>query len=206
MLRHSKILKPVLLVLLLISVLFNFYAYHKMTKTEATLNQVSSIVIHNNFIDYDKISSISFSLNQTMAEEKMYLDEASYLQRSFMQVFNSYQELIQLYANLHEWDGDRVIGMYPLLEMLQDYAGFMEYLSKTSAVEGEQSKKYFKLSEQELQSLRMMSETIDQLNHIRERNKSDPLQNSWVKIIIANDKYVFSPEVIEKHKDFMKYK
>lgn len=206
MLRHSKILKPVLLVLLLISVLFNFYAYHKMTKTEATLNQVSSIVVHNNFIDYDKISSISFSLNQTIAEEKMYLDEASYLQRSFMQLFNSYQELIQLYANLHEWDGDRVIGMYPLLEMLQDYAGFIDYLLKTSAVEEEQSREYLNLSEQELQSLRMISETIDQLNQIREKSKTDHLEDSWVNTIIANDKYVFSPEVIEKHKAFMKYR
>ncbi len=38
-----------------------------------------------------------------------------------MQVPNTYQELIRLYANLHEWNGNRVIGVDPLLEMLQDY-------------------------------------------------------------------------------------
>ncbi|AZS17353.1 hypothetical protein [Paenibacillus lutimineralis] len=205
MLRHSKILKTVLLVLLPISLLFNYYFYRELTKTEATLNQISNIVIHNDFIDYDKISSISFSLNQAISEKKMYLDEAAYLQRSLMQVRSAYQELIQLYANLHEWKGNRVIGIYPLLEMLQDYSGFIDYLSKTSAVGEEQSRKYLKLSEEEIQSLRIILETIDQLNQIREKSKLDPIQDSWVKIIIANDDYVFSPEVIEKHKVFMKY-
>ena len=206
MLRHSKILKIVLLVLLPISLLFNYYFYLKLTKTEATLNQVSNIVIHNDFIEYDKIRSISFSLNQVILEKKLYLDEAAYLQRSLMQVSDAYQELIQLYANLHEWNENRVNGIYPLLEMLQDYSGFIDYLSKTSEVEEEQSRKYLKLSEKEIQSIQMISETMDQLNQIREKNKLDSLQDSWVKIIIANDDYVFSPEVIEKHKVFMKYR
>lgn len=197
MLRHSKILKTVLLVLLPISLLLNYYFYRELTKTEAALNQISNIVIHNDFIDYDKIRSISFSLNQDISDKRMYLDEAAYLQRSLMQVRSAYQELIQLYANLHEWKGNRVIGIYPLLEMLQDYSGFIDYLSKTSAVGEEQSRKYLKLSEEEIQSLQIIFETIDQLNQIREKSKLDPIQDSWVKIIIANDDYVFSPEVIE---------
>lgn len=94
----------------------------------------------------------------------MYLDEAAYWQRSLMQVPNRYQELIQLYANFHEWNGNRVIGVYPLLEILQDYSGYIDHLFKTSVVEEEQSRIYLKLSKEEIQSIRMISETIYQLN------------------------------------------
>lgn len=195
-----------LLVLLPISLLFNYYYYRELTKTEATLNQVSSIVIQNDLIDYDKIRSISHSLTQAISEQKMYLDEAAHLQRSFTQVSYTYQELLQLYANLHEWNDHRVIGMYPLIEMFLDYSGFIDHLSETSTVEEEQSRKYLKLSEEEIQRIQMISDTINQLNLIRENNELDTIEDSWIKIIIANDDYVFSPEVMEKHKAFMKYR
>lgn len=90
--------------------------------------------------------------------------------------------------------------------MLQDYSGYIDHLFKTSVVEEEKSRIYLKLSEEEIQSIGMISETIYQLNQIREKSKLDTIQDSWAKIIIANDDYVFSPEVIEKHKVFMKYR
>ncbi len=127
------------------------------------------------------------------------------MQRTFIQVSFTYEELIQLYGSLRGWNDINDVSRNRLFSMLQDYAGYFDYLTDQSATKDEYSRKYVILSEKEIQIMQIISEAIGQLILIKSNTQSNSVQKSWDKMMRANEDYVNSNEVIQKHQMISKY-
>ncbi|ANS76253.1 hypothetical protein AWM70_18060 [Paenibacillus yonginensis] len=151
------------------------------------------------------IHSIPFLLNHVISEKKIYLGDAAFFQRTLIHVSFKYEELIQLHGSLRGWKDISDVSKNRLFGMLQDYAGYFDRLSNQSTIENKHSRKHAILSEPEIQIMQTVSEEIGELNVIKSNTQSNSLQENWIKMMKANEDYVNSNKVIQKHQIISKY-
>ncbi|GGA19462.1 hypothetical protein [Paenibacillus physcomitrellae] len=198
--RRIKVILTLLVTVLLVSAVFNYVLYRQSKESKSALNQVVDIVLSKDLTEYYRIRSVSVPLNQAISEKEIGLDEAEFLQRTLLQEFSTYQELIQLYVNLHGYKEIKLVGASNrLVSMLQDYASYFDQLSGQLQIEGDNGTGSIKLSENDLENIRIIVETLDQLNTIKDDSQSDSLREDWGKMMLANEAYVNSSDVIDKH-------